>query len=96
MNKIALQSNVFDIVEEYNIKVSEIDNAKAQLDKIGRMFWETTKITLNDARSFNDDDLRFDLKKSPYHGATTGVYHLISKDKENIAGRYLYRLSHPL
>ena len=74
----------------------QLDSAKAQLDKIGRMFWETTKITLNDLASFNDDDLSFDLKKSPYHGATTGVYHLISKDKENIAGRYLYRLSHPL
>jgi hypothetical protein len=74
----------------------QLDSAKAQLDKIGRMFWETTKITLHDLASFNDDELSFDLKKSPYHGATTGIYHLISKDKENVAGRYLYRLSHPL
>ena len=74
----------------------QLDSAKAQLDKIGRMFWETTKITLRELASFNDDDLSFDLKKSPYHGAATGIYHLISKDKENIAGRYLYRLSHPL
>jgi hypothetical protein len=74
----------------------QLDSAKAQLDKIGRMFWETTKVTLNDLASFNDDELSFDLKKSPYHGAATGIYHLISKDKENVAGRYLYRLSHPL
>ncbi len=26
----------------------------------------------------------------------TGTYHLISKDRENVPGRYLYRLSHPL
>jgi len=74
----------------------QLDSAKAQLDKIGRMFWETTKITLDNLASFNDDDLSFDLKKSPYHGAVTGIYHLISKEKENVAGRYLYRLSHPL
>jgi predicted nucleic acid-binding Zn-ribbon protein len=74
----------------------QLDSAKAQLDKIGRMFWETTKVTLNDLALFNDDELSFDLKKPPYHGATTGIYHLISKDKENVAGRYLYRLSHPL
>lgn len=74
----------------------QLDSAKAQLDKIGRMFWETTKVTLNDLASFNDNDLSFDLKKSPYHGAATGIYHLISKNKENVSGRYLYRLSHPL
>lgn len=74
----------------------QLDSAKAQLDKIGRMFWETTKVTLNDLASFNDDELSFDLRKSPYHGAVTGHYHLIRKDKENVSGRYLYRLSHPL
>lgn len=70
----------------------QLDSAKAQLDKIGRMFWETTKVTLNDLASFNDDELSFDLRKSPYHGAATGLYHLIRKDKENVSGRYLYRL----
>lgn len=74
----------------------QLDNAKAQLDKIGKMFWETTKVTLDNHASFDDNELAFDLKKAPYGGAATGVYHLIRKDKENIPGRYLYRLSHPL
>ncbi len=74
----------------------QLDSAKAQLDKIGKMFWETTKVILGSHASFDDNELAFDLKKAPYGGAATGTYHLIRKDKENIPGRYLYRLSHPL
>lgn len=74
----------------------QLDNAKAQLDKIGRMFWETTKVSLENHAAFDDENLIFDLSKAPYSGAVTGTYHLISKNKENVPGRYLYRLSHPL
>lgn len=74
----------------------QLDSAKSQLDKIGKMFWETTKVKLVNHASFNDNELAFDLKKAPYEEAATGTYHLIRKDRENIPGRYLYRLSHPL
>ena len=74
----------------------QLDNAKSQLDKIGRIFWETTKVSLKSRAQFNDKDLTFNLTIPPYNGALTGKYHLIRKDKENIPGRYLYRLSHPL
>lgn len=74
----------------------QLDSAKAQLDKIGKMFWETTKVTLDSHANFDDNELAFDLKKAPYGGASIGTYHLIRKDKENTPGRYLYRLSHPL
>ena len=74
----------------------QLDDAKAQLDKIGRMFWETTKVSLDGMADFDDENLAFDLIGQPYGGALKGKYHLIRKDKENTPGRYLYRLSHPL
>lgn len=74
----------------------QLDDAKTQLDKIGRMFWEITKVTLKDHAEFYDEDLIFELSKPPYAGAVKGKYHLISKEKDNIPGKYLYRLSHPL
>jgi len=77
----------------------QLDEAKAQLDKIGKLFWEVTKVTLADQATFNDADLSFQLTSSPLPhdpDSKTGTYHLIRKDKENVIGTYLYRLSHPL
>jgi hypothetical protein len=36
------------------------------------------------------------LTDPPISAARAGVYHLISKDRANIPGEFLYRLSHPL
>lgn len=73
-----------------------LDDAKSQLGKIEHMFWETSKICLGSDASFNDEDLSFELNKAPYAGARKGVYHLIRKDRPNVFGDFLYRLSHPL
>lgn len=74
----------------------QLDHAKEQLDKIGKLFWEVTKVSLSNHAQFNDDELTFDLQESPLSEVSPGTYHLIRKDKENVVGRYLYRLSHPL
>jgi len=73
-----------------------LDDAKSQLSKIEHMFWETSKVCLKDKAAFDDDGLSFELTKPPYAGARKGVYQLIRKDKPNIFGDFLYRLSHPL
>jgi hypothetical protein len=74
----------------------QLSNTKDQLDKIGKLFWRTSKVILQDHAAFNDNDLSFDLIKSPYVGASRGRYNLISKNKENTLGKFLYRLSSPL
>lgn len=73
-----------------------ITGAKDRLDRIGRLFWETTKHVLCKHASFNDIALTFKLEQSPITSASPGQYHLISKVKENMPGDFLYRLSHPL
>jgi hypothetical protein len=73
-----------------------LDDAKSQLSKIEHMFWETSKVCLNGNATFDDDALSFDLNKPPYAGARKGIYNLIRKDKPNVFGDFLYRLSHPL
>jgi len=74
----------------------QLDDAKSQLNKIEHMFWETSKVCLKNNASFSDDDLSFELNDPPYAGARPGEYHLIRKDKPNVFGEFLYRLSHPL
>ncbi|MBT4431406.1 MAG: DEAD/DEAH box helicase [Nitrospinaceae bacterium] len=76
---------------------THLDNTKHQIDRLGRMFWSVSKQVLANDAGFDDEELRFFLEKAPKGvRAESGVYHLISKERENEHGRYLYRPSHPL
>ncbi len=72
------------------------DKAKDDLDRIGRLFWLLTRFILSAGARFDDDRLIFELHQAPDAAIRTGEYHLISKKKDNVAGEFLYRLSHPL
>ena len=74
----------------------KLEEARHTLDRVGLMFWSLTRHMLDVHASFDDNDLTFDLQKSPCALAQPGHYHLISKYRENVTGEYLYRLSHPL
>lgn len=73
-----------------------LDDAKANLDRIGRLFWTLTRFILADNAAFDDQALTFDLKQPPRDELKPGCYHLISKSQSNVPGEFLYRLSHPL
>ncbi len=73
-----------------------LDDARANLDRIGRQFWTLTKFVLDGHASFCDDTLTFQLRQSPITECHPGTYHLISKKQQNVTGDFLYRLSHPL
>lgn len=73
-----------------------LDDARANLDRIGRQFWTLTKVVLDGHAKFCDDQLTFELRESPINECRLGQYHLISKVHQNITGDFLYRLSHPL
>ena len=73
-----------------------LDDAKANLDRIGSQFWTLTKVVLDGHATFCDDELTFDLRQSPVSQCLPGQYRMISKDHENVTGDFLYRLSHPL
>jgi SNF2 family DNA or RNA helicase len=55
-----------------------LDDARAHLDRIGRLFWTLTRIVLHDHATFNDQTLTFDLYQSPLYIVQPGHYHLIS------------------
>ena len=79
----------------------QLEDAKAQLDRVGQRFWVLTQFILADRARFDDSALTFDLNNPPRDGIGAGRYHLISKsnpqadDGEDVS-RFLYRLSHPL
>jgi len=73
-----------------------LEDARANLDRIGRQFWTLTKVVLDGHATFCDDELTFDLQQSPVTECRPGTYHLISKTHQNVTGDFLYRLSHPL
>ncbi|RCS47654.1 ATP-dependent helicase [Bremerella cremea] len=73
-----------------------LDDARANLDRIGRQFWTLTKVVLDGHASFCDDTLTFELREAPLSTCRPGTYHLISKTRQNVPGDFLYRLSHPL
>ncbi len=85
----------FDEDVHARLKVN-LSGAREALDRIGRLFWDLTKHVLSEKASFDDDGLSFVLHVPPLHGVSPGRYHMISKNRENIPGEYLYRLSHPL
>lgn len=74
----------------------QLEGARQQLDRFGKQFWMLTKHLIVDAATFDDDALTFQLRTSPGPDIHPGTYHLISKQKENVEGEFLYRLSHPL
>ena len=74
----------------------QLDEARTQLDHVGRMFWETTRVILQSNAAFDDERHDFVLRESPCATARPGRYSLISKTRRNVVGEFLYRLSHPL
>ena len=74
----------------------QLDDAKQQLDRFGKMLWALTKFVLDGRARFDDETLSFDLLRPPTEDIRTGQYRLISKERENVPGEFLYRLSHPL
>ena len=73
-----------------------LDDARTNLDRIGRLFWTLTRFILADHAKFDDQALTFDLDRPPKPDFKPGRYHLISKSQPNVPGEFLYRLSHPL
>jgi superfamily II DNA/RNA helicase len=73
-----------------------LDDAKANMDRISRIFWTLTSFILADRATFDDQALTFDLHRTPRGDLKQGRYHLISKTQQNVTGAFLYRLSHPL
>ena len=84
----------------------QLDAAKSRLDRFGQRFWSLTRHVLEDAATFDDVTLEFDLYRTPAESIARGRYYLISKSLPRIApsadnviedhGHFLYRLSHPL
>ncbi|MGC8560814.1 MAG: SNF2-related protein [Phycisphaerae bacterium] len=85
----------FDEDVHARLKV-RLNDAQANLDRIGRLFWTLTRFMLADRASFEEAALAFNLQRPPAEKFKPGRYHLISKTQENIPGDFLYRLSHPL
>ncbi len=73
-----------------------LTGAQEQLDRVGRMFWTLTRFILDDKASFDDRALSFHLNNPPLPSVHSGTYHMISKDRKNVSGEFLYRLGHPL
>jgi hypothetical protein len=73
-----------------------LTGAQEQLDRVGHMFWGLTRFILDGTAQFDDHEFCFHLPEPPIAAAKPGTYHLISKDRTNVPGDFLYRLSHPL
>ena len=88
---------------------ARMDDANESLDRISRMFWTLSRFILRERAEFDDGQLSFRLHTPPFvvdqeSNDTTeaeatfrpGNYQLISKQRNNLPGEFLYRLSHPL
>ncbi|HUT54427.1 MAG TPA: SNF2-related protein [bacterium] len=73
-----------------------LTGAQEQLDRVARMFWTLTRFILEEKAAFDDKALTFQLHQPPLPAIKPGTYHLISKERENVLGEFLYRLGHPL
>lgn len=73
-----------------------LTGARERLDRVGWMFWVLTRFILDGKATFDDTMLAFHLTDSPLPSVRPGTYHMISKERENISGEFLYRLGHPL
>jgi len=74
----------------------QLAQTREQLDRVGRLFWALTGYMLRDYAKFQSDALAFQLHTAPRPDLKIGDYHLISKTEPNVAGEFLYRLTHPL
>jgi len=74
----------------------QLAQTREQLDRVGRLFWALTGYMLRDHAKFLTEALAFNLHTPPRPDLKTGDYHLISKTEPNVAGEFLYRLTHPL
>ena len=74
----------------------QLEGARQQLDRFGKQFWMLTKHVVAESATFDDEDLSFQLHAPLKPDINAGTYHLISKQKQNVEGEFLYRLSHPL
>ena len=91
--KVLLEQFDEDVHGRLKMRLSD---TRANLDRIGRMFWALTRFALDARAAFDDAALTFDLHEPPAAGVRPGCYHLISKTQQNVPGDFLYRLSHPL
>ncbi|HOV94717.1 MAG TPA: SNF2-related protein [Spirochaetales bacterium] len=80
-----------------------LEDAQAQLDRMGRQFWQLTQWALANSARFYNEQLIFDLEKSPSPHIARGRYHLVRKPSDTKqpewayeTDRFLYRISHPL
>ncbi len=85
----------FDEDVHNRLKVN-LEGTRQKLDSFSRMFWILTKFILESNADFIDPELSFELLSPPCENIRPGLYRLISKEKDNIPGEFLYRLSHPL
>ncbi|EKD28834.1 MAG: hypothetical protein ACD_79C00188G0005 [uncultured bacterium] len=90
------------LVEHFDQDVHErfklhLNQTKDFLDKMERRFWAITGNVLLSFADFDNPALSFNLR-AELASCQKGHYCLISKKKErkNIEGYYLYRMSHPL
>lgn len=74
-----------------------LDQTREHLGIMERRFWGVTRNILCADADFDDPSLSFELKKETA-ASPAGRYRLISKQKDraNVDGYFLYRMSHPL
>lgn len=74
-----------------------LDQTREHLGRMENRFWKVTQNVLNKNAIFEEKYHQFELQKVTAN-CLKGTYHLISKqkNKKNIEGYYLYRMSHPL
>lgn len=85
-----------DVHQRLRLRLAD---TQAQLDRVGRRFWNVTRHILDGHAAFDEPALAFDLRTPPNEAIPPGRYHLISKTQPQIeagADQFLYRLSHPL
>lgn len=91
--RVLLENFDEDVHQRLNI---QLDKTQYCLDRVGNQFWELTRFILTDYAEFNEEDLCFDLIKSPEEGIHPGRYVMIAKGRQPDPMWNLYRLAHPL
>lgn len=96
--RVLLENFDADVHDRLKLRLAD---AREQLDRVGRRFWDLTTAILADRATFDEPNLAFDLSAPPAPELRPGRYHLISRNSAadraiNEHGYFLYRLSHPL
>lgn len=89
------------LLENFDIDVHDrlkfnLQYTKEHLNKYENMFWNLTRIILQNQADFNDREKSFYLNNEIGEQLTVGKYEMISKERKRTEGINLYRLSHPL